>query len=246
MDGAPYPHHGAQFFAVLEFLLEYLRDMHVANKQEAYEVKWPDDLRFQVHRDHHAPRYDMDDSKYKRDPRSIVLSVLQTLNSLNKFSHSWTRPVLGYSLAFRSAWPTMSSSTPLIGAADSYKGGFDLLGRFTRELSFGAFACNWITLWGEHFPLALARTEGSIHLLRFRFDNANSESTFRAVMEYAPSLVELNITDSSSAIFLQILQTEPNFLRGYASLRIIRLDRLRNWGPAERGPRIALGAFATA
>ncbi len=192
MDGNLFPQRGAHFFDVLECqcLLEFLRDLHIANKNEEYERKWSNDLRLQAHHDHHAPRYDMDDADYKRDPRSIVLSVLQTLNSLNKFSHAWTKPVLGYSLTFHpNQWLLLPSKLP---ERDLYRGEFDLLRSFTRVYS------RWMpTLTGglrfvaTVFPWPLQEWQGSIRILRFGLIGEGSESTFRAVLEYVPGLEEL-------------------------------------------------------
>ncbi len=220
--------------------------VHIANKNEEYERKWSDDLRLQAHHDHHAPRYDMDDADYKRDPRSIVLSVLQTLNSLNKFSHAWTKPVLGYSLTFHpNQWLLLPSKLP---ERDLYRGEFDLLRSFTRVYS------RWMpTLTGglrfvaTVFPWPLQEWQG----LFASFDLGSLARARKVHSEqcWSTSPASKNSREYRGLVFSEFHTNPFSGTWSLSCAHFLAYHQVRylcNQGPTECGPRIALGAFAIA
>ncbi len=167
------------------------------------EVRWPNDLRLQAFHESHVDCYPVDTEKKEgRDFKSEILPILQKLNSLDRYSHAEARRTLGHTLAFNLPG---SSFFPL----KSYMNGFDLLGEYTRVVSFGAHVFDpsdgrELVRIAPHCAsflqvLRARSTANSLRLIQVTFSSVNHiENALRELMECAPDLQELCLAFKSS------------------------------------------------
>ncbi|KLO06756.1 hypothetical protein SCHPADRAFT_679496 [Schizopora paradoxa] len=246
----------AQFLDVVEAVIHLLRDFYVAFKEEQYRVHWSEyeDI-FRIRRQvrHERDRYALGDVGRE------TLALLQTLNLLNKFSHSCTRRVLGYSMTFRrrelptfledSEYDTEEEEEEEDG--NSVLTEFELrtdesgsLGDFTRMLIFHESILDVPAFDRSRFAQALAATTGSLRVICLESNSDSDiftiESNFKTMMHCAPHLEEICFDNYPPDLLSRYVRASPGpfYMADFASLRVIRLNRccdLHNLDAMEHG-----------
>ncbi|KLO17872.1 hypothetical protein SCHPADRAFT_936707 [Schizopora paradoxa] len=196
------PSRRTSFLDIFDIFLGSLRELYIDAKKAEYEVQWPDDIRLQGYfkfREWHGCNEGIPLSAEVKERNALVLSILQTLDSLNASTHARTRRVPSYKskISIQALPPDnfdmfplvdgpihtlvlMDLEPPGVSGVRYFYGGAELL-------TIRHFGCN-------RFFSRLPITLNSLRILQIKFDNLYSiKRTLSEMLSIAPNLEELSM-----------------------------------------------------